>query len=206
MPEERTIGGGPLHLVKMAVGVGRSRRAAPDPRRAHGAARRQLGLYPQPAAPRAEAVLDGGSIYWVIRGQIRVRQRVTRLSQRARRQRPSLLPDRGRHRCWCRRCWRPLRPFQGWRYLTPADAPPDAPTARGGDLAGEPPPEAMLRGTARSSGCSDRRRAAVRRNFVHAALDRAVRHRLCWPFARLVAGEAIRARRERGISPPPSGG
>jgi len=69
-------------------------------------------------------VLAGGSIYWVIRGQIRVRQRVTGL----RRERDNT----GRRYCLIEvdaelvptlpRAW---RPFQGWRYLASADAPPD---------------------------------------------------------------------------------
>ena len=71
-------------------------------------------------------MLAGGSIYWVIRGQIRVRQRVTGLhGERDEKGRayclievdPELVPT----------LWRPWRPFQGWRYLSPADAPPDAP-------------------------------------------------------------------------------
>ena len=63
---------------------------------------------------------------WVIRGQIRVRQRVTGF----RRERD----EKGRAYCLIEvepvllpTVWRPWQPFQGWRYLTPADAPPDAP-------------------------------------------------------------------------------
>ena len=66
----------PLHLLKLAVGVDdidELRRIRACARRR---ARRQLGLHAKPSAPRAE-VLAGGSIYWVIRGHIRVRQRVT---------------------------------------------------------------------------------------------------------------------------------
>jgi hypothetical protein len=74
---------------------------------------------------RAEEVLAGGSIYWVIRGQIRVRQRITGFR--------SERDDNGRAYCLIvvdpelvTTLLRPWRPFQGWRYLTPADAPPDA--------------------------------------------------------------------------------
>jgi hypothetical protein len=73
-------------------------------------------------------VLDGGSIYWVIRGQIRVRQRVTGLRGER--------DDTGRRYCLIEvdaelvpTLPRVCRPFQGWRYLSPEDAPRDRPAA-----------------------------------------------------------------------------
>ena len=127
----------PLHLLKLAVGVA----DLDDLRRIRAARQKERGghwVSTRNRPRRAEAVLDGGSIYWVIRGQIRVRQLV--LGFEARHDEggrgfclihvdPVLVPTR----------YRPWRPFQGWRYLLPADAPPD----RGGGAA-EPPPLEML--------------------------------------------------------------
>src|SRR6476661_2819902 len=134
---------GPLHLLKMAVGV-----ASLDELRAARAARlKQHGgswVYTRNHPRRAEAVLAGGSLFWVIRGQIRVRQRVTGFR--------SERDEKGRTYCLIEvepvlqpTLWRPWRPFQGWRYLTPADAPPDAPRGyEGSDVAAAPIPEQML--------------------------------------------------------------
>ena len=73
---------------------------------------------------RAEELLDGGSIYWVIRRAIRVRQRIVDV-------RP-VNDDDGRAMCelvfdpeLVRTRAQPKRPFQGWRYLKPSDAPAD---------------------------------------------------------------------------------
>lgn len=73
---------------------------------------------------KAEDLLSGGSIYWVIRRAIRVRQRI--IDIRAVNDRegrgmcelvfdPELIQTRAQ----------PKRPFQGWRYLKPNDAPAD---------------------------------------------------------------------------------
>src|SRR5580700_6467485 len=73
-----TNGAGPLHLLKMAVGIA----DIDELRRVRAARTKQLGgswVYTRNQPRRAEAVLAGGSIYWVIRGQIRVRQRITGL-------------------------------------------------------------------------------------------------------------------------------
>jgi len=73
---------------------------------------------------RSEEVLRGGSLYWVIRGQIRARQRIVGFR--------SERDDKDRAYCLIEvapaliaTVWRPWRPFQGWRYLLPGDAPPD---------------------------------------------------------------------------------
>ncbi len=69
---------GPLHLLKMAVGIG----DIDELRRVRAARIKQHGgswVYTRNQPRRAAAVLAGGSIYWVIRGQIRVRQRITGL-------------------------------------------------------------------------------------------------------------------------------
>ena len=126
----------PLHLLKLAVGVD----SIDHLRRLRAARKAERGaswVYTRNYPRRAEEVLAGGSIYWVIRGQIRVRQLVTGFSAEH--------DDNGRRYCLVEvdeglistvpRLW---RPFQGWRYLPPADAPPDR------SRAGEPPSDRML--------------------------------------------------------------
>jgi hypothetical protein len=82
---------------------------------------------------RVSELIDGGSLYWVIRGEILCRQRL-------------LDVEAFRDRDGIRRCRlvldpklvltepRPFRPFQGWRYLGSGSAPKDldrvAPGAR----------------------------------------------------------------------------
>jgi len=117
----------PLHLVKLAVGID----DIDDLRRIREARAAERGgswVYTRNHPRRAQEVLAGGSIYWVIRGQIRVRQRVTGL----RRERDNT----GRRYCMIEvdaelvpTLPRACRPFQGWRYLSPGDAPPDRPAA-----------------------------------------------------------------------------
>lgn len=73
---------------------------------------------------RAEELLDGGSLYWVMKGQIRARQRILALEPRE--------GDDGIRRCaiildpdMVKTTLTPRRAFQGWRYLLPDQAPPD---------------------------------------------------------------------------------
>lgn len=87
---------------------------------------------------RADEVLDGGSIYWVIQRYVQVRQRIIGVER-------TKDPD-GMRCCHLildpelvRTRPQPRRPHQGWRYLSPADAPPDiGPVIEGEEL---PPPE-----------------------------------------------------------------
>jgi len=133
---------GPLHLLKMAVGIA----DIEELRRLRAARIKQHGgswVYTRNRPRRTEAVLAGGSIYWVIRGQIRVRQLVTGLR--------SERDEKGRAYCLIEvdpllvaTLWRPWRPFQGWRYFTPADAPPDVPAGAQGGPSMPEAPEGML--------------------------------------------------------------
>jgi hypothetical protein len=74
---------------------------------------------------RREEVLHGGSLYWVIKGFVLVRQRVLDLRADVKDDgtsccgivlEPELVATRPH----------PRRAFQGWRYLDAADAPQDA--------------------------------------------------------------------------------
>jgi hypothetical protein len=75
--------------------------------------------------PKREAeILAGGSLYWVFRGLVLARQRVLRLDRRAYEDgilRCAITLDRAAVRV----VPVPRRPFQGWRYLRPEDAPAD---------------------------------------------------------------------------------
>lgn len=81
---------------------------------------------------RAEELLRGGSIYWVIQGEILCRQRILRLD--------TVSGDDGIRRCaivldplLIRTTPTLKRPFQGWRYLAATDAPRDLPPSRDGE-------------------------------------------------------------------------
>ena len=81
---------------------------------------------------RRDEILDGGSLYWVIKGFVLVRQRILDL-------RPGRKDD-GTPCCAIVYdeelvATRPQarRAFQGWRYLSPADAPADLRVVTGED-------------------------------------------------------------------------
>ncbi len=75
--------------------------------------------------PKRQAeLLDGGSLYWVIKGVVQVRQRIVGFDSGQKEDGsacclilldPLLIPVRPTRR----------KPFQGWRYLTRDDAPAD---------------------------------------------------------------------------------
>jgi hypothetical protein len=78
---------------------------------------------------RADEILGNGSIFWVIKGLIQCRQRIVRLDE--------VIGSDGIRRCaivldpnLIRTQSVTKRPFQGWRYLAPLDAPPDLPKGR----------------------------------------------------------------------------
>lgn len=89
--------------------------------------------------PKRQAeLLAGGSLYWVIKGLIQVRQRLIGFGEGTRKDGSSccliqldkeLVPVRPV----------PRRAFQGWRYLPAEDAPEDLETGCGGNLASFPP-------------------------------------------------------------------
>ncbi len=116
-----------LNLIKLAVGV-----ATPDALSERQAARaRETGVhggrpfFRTRSFPRqAEAVLDGGSIYWVTAGMLLCRQLIHDIVQD---QRDDGTPCTGvvLDGPVIAVVPRTVRAFQGWRYLAEADAPAD---------------------------------------------------------------------------------
>ena len=119
-----------IHLVKLCVGIEtvseleawQSRPDAPDE------PRHVTRMWPK----REAEILDGGSLYWVIKGLVLCRQRVLHLDE--------VIGSDGVRRCGIvmeRKLHRttpaPRRPFQGWRYLPAMDAPADLTESRGDD-------------------------------------------------------------------------
>ena len=85
---------------------------------------------------RADELLDGGSIYWIIKGVVTARQAIIDLAEA---QRADGTPA-------CGIVLSPeiiqvaptkMRIFQGWRYLEAKDAPPDIGTDDTGDMPAE---------------------------------------------------------------------
>ena len=119
----------PLHLIKLCVGaesvkdleawIQRKRKQQKKP----GARREHIHIT-RMVPKRIDELLDGGSLYWVIRGQIACRERLVAI-------RPFVDRD-GISRCRLVLDGkivlvepRSFRAFQGWRYLAATDAPRD---------------------------------------------------------------------------------
>lgn len=119
----------PLNLIKLAVGC----ESVPDFRRRIAErvqAAKKAGLprhhvHITRMVPKRDAeLLAGGSIFWVIRGEIAAREKLIAIE-----------PFRDRDGiARCRLVMqpkviavapRPMRPFQGWRYFLDTDRPPD---------------------------------------------------------------------------------
>ncbi len=115
----------PMHLIKLSVGTESVEDLEAWQRSGHGHTPDGYPVHVTRMWPKKETeVLQGGSVYWVIKGLIQARQRLIRFDE----------ADRGDG---VRRCAFVLdpevvrvapsqkRPFQGWRYLKPEDAPRD---------------------------------------------------------------------------------
>jgi len=112
-----------LHLMKLAVGIrDRAHLAAVQTRR--GLADPPLRHLTRSHPRRAAEILAGGSIYWVIGGLLSVRQRILAITAAAR---EDGTPGTALHLdpTLVAVVPRPVKAFQGWRYLAPAEAPAD---------------------------------------------------------------------------------
>jgi hypothetical protein len=114
---------GVLNLIKLSVGpkdVAQLAAIQKERLRTDPPLRAWTRMFPK----RVEEVCAGGSIYWVVAGFVRVRQRILEIREEewddgtpcaALVLDPTLVPVEAR----------PMKPFQGWRYLKPEEAPPD---------------------------------------------------------------------------------
>jgi len=132
---------GTINMVKLCVGIDsvehfEAHRAAQRARGITGPTRHVTRMWPR----REAEFLNGGSLYWVIKGVIQARQTVMRLDE--------VIGDDGIRRCGIvmdpeiiRTEAAVRRPFQGWRYMQCADSPADL--ARGHKALDDLPVELM---------------------------------------------------------------
>ena len=117
-----------LHLIKLCVGADSIEDLA-DWQKGRLKELRRKGKKPElmhvtrMTPKRRDELLDGGSLYWVIKGYIAVRQQLIDLRPVTKNGKPhcGLVYDSKLIATSRRFC----RPFQGWRYLDPSDAPID---------------------------------------------------------------------------------
>jgi len=119
-----------LHLIKLCVGAD-----SVEELRAWREDRARRGIPPivptRMTPKRADELLDGGSLYWVIKGSILVRQRIVSIKTLDSGTQPcriDLAPE------LILTAPQPRRPFQGWRYLDVKDAPRDLASNDGSDV------------------------------------------------------------------------
>lgn len=127
-----------IHIIKLCVGAESVADLAQwhKQRQRH---RQELMHITRNMPKRADEVLDGGSLYWVIKSFVCARQKILEL-------RPLVID--GVNHCGLvldselvRTELHPRRAFQGWRYLEAKEAPRDLITRKGSDEV----PEEMAR-------------------------------------------------------------
>lgn len=124
-----------LHMLKIAAGVS-DLAALKELQKERKRERGVYAFYTRNMPKRQEEILDGGSVYWVVKGHIQARQKIKGFR--------AIVNSRGRPAVLITfeakltpTDWRPHRPFRGWRYLEPKEAPKDMP--KGAKTKGLPP-------------------------------------------------------------------
>ena len=128
-----------VNLLKLCVGTDTVEdllhwQAQPRAHGPDGLPRHITRMWPK----RQAEVLNGGSLYWVFKGVVLARQRILRFDEVTRGDgitRCALVLDPKVVRTEAQ----PRRPFQGWRYLRPEDAPRDLPKGATADNRNLPP-------------------------------------------------------------------
>ena len=120
----------PLHMIKLCVGVAKvetlERRVAKN---------QWLTVNTRMTPKRADEIEDGGSLFWVMKGSVTCRMPILDISSSGEgKAKMCLIKLAGEV---IRTAPQARRPFQGWRYLDPKDAPPDLSTMDAGELPDE---------------------------------------------------------------------
>lgn len=118
-----------VHLLKLCVGISEiaELEASVTRRMAQAEANGLASTYrhvTRQTPRRSDELLDGGSLFWVIKGTIQARQKIVGLEE--------LIGEDNIRRCAIHLSPEvvatqavPRRAFQGWRYLNGAEAPGD---------------------------------------------------------------------------------
>jgi hypothetical protein len=124
----------PLHLIKLCVGAANPQELA-EWRAARAAAGHRPTVHTRQTPKRADEIVGGGSLFWVFKGVILIRQKVLAIETvgEGAQKRCEILIDAA----MIPTAPQPRRAFQGWRYLEPKDAPADF----GSEVSGEIPVE-----------------------------------------------------------------
>ena len=117
----------PLLMIKLCVGVAKvetlERRAAKG---------EWLTVHTRMTPKRAVEIEDGGSLFWVMKGSVVCRQAVLDITTKGEGKARQCLIRLSNE--VVRTAPQARRPFQGWRYLEPKDAPMDLSSMDAGDL------------------------------------------------------------------------
>jgi hypothetical protein len=125
----------PLHIIKLCVGCDSLAELAAwqknrlKEKRAKGQKPELIHVTRMTPKRTAEILGEGGSLYWVIKGQIAARQKLLAFRDVKKNGIPhcGLVYDKELVPVVAR----PRRAFQGWRYLEAQDAPPDLSRTKG---------------------------------------------------------------------------
>jgi hypothetical protein len=120
-----------LHLVKLCVGVDKVEQLTAWGRKERGRGSPPI-VHTRQTPKRFEEILDGGSLYWVIKGVILCRQPIVKITT---------IEEAAHNRCEIELgdevinvAPQPRRAFQGWRYFLEKDAPRDLKVSDTGEL------------------------------------------------------------------------